>query len=364
MKLLPLLSYGLFLGLTQVATPENPTKSMPISIANAAYIEQQTILQGNTPWMLDIEFSPQGDRLAVAETASAYEGFEGVQGKVRIWNTTTWEEETLLSSDDLSAMSIAFDEDGNYLAVGNTTGEIQFWYINLQRVDTTLISHDTWVNALAFGSGDALLVSGSGAIYNTNSIGDSTIRLWLVSPLEETREIMILTPPDASLGAGLAVSFSPDGSLVAAGMTNGTVHLWGVESKKEYAILDEFAWADDLLFTPDSAQILFAANDGVRVWNVQAAVETFGYIPEYLLIAPLQEKEFIFSLALNPDGTVLAVGYQDGSIRLWNMDTGEQLTRLEGHADRVVSLAFSPDGTLLASGGVDGTVRLWGVREG
>jgi WD40 repeat protein len=126
-------------------------------------------------------------------------------------------------------------------------------------------------------------------------------------------------------------------------------------------VLDESAWCNDLLFTPDSSRILFAAYDGVRVWNIQSAIRTFGYIPEYLLIAPLQEKEFIFSLALSPDGSVLAVGYQDGSVRLWNMDNGEQLAVLKGHEGRVMSLAFSPDGTLLASGGTDGTVRLWGV---
>jgi len=144
-------------------------------------------------------------------------------------------------------------------------------------------------------------------------------------------------------------------------MANGTVHLWDNELKDELAILNEYAWCDDLLFTPDSSRILFAAYDGVRVWNIQSAIRTFGYIPEYLLIAPLQEKEFIFSLALSPDDSVLAVGYQDGSVRLWSMDNGEQLTVLEGHEGRVMSLAFSPDGTLLASGGTDGTVRLWGV---
>jgi WD40 repeat protein len=311
--------------------------------------------------MVDLEFSPDGNFLAVAETGNRYEAFNGIQGKARIWDVQTWEDVFLLSSAGLSATSLAFNPNGDYLAVGNASGEIQIWRWRLQRVDTTLTGHDTWVNALAFGSGGGLMISGSGAVFNVNTGGDSTIRLWLVTPVDESREFFILIPEEAHLGAGWSVGISPDGGIFAAGMTNGTVHLWGSESKREFAVLDGYAWANDLLFTPDSSQIVYAGYDGVRIWNISAAVETFGNVPEYLLIAPLDEGEFISSLTLSPDGDVLAVGYADSSVRLWDFSTGEQLKILEGHEEQVVSLAFSPDGTSLASGGADGTVRLWGV---
>jgi WD40 repeat protein len=339
------------------ADTENPL--VLISTDNASQVEQQTVLLGNTSWMLDLAFSPDGTVLAVAETASPYLDFENVQGKVRIWNSLTWKEEASLNSDGLSAMSLDFDSKGNYLAVGNSTGEIQIWHLNSQRIEATLTGHTTWVNSLAFDPSNSLLVSGSGYLFGSR--GDYTVRLWLTGDWEP---FYTLTPENAEWGAGLGVAYNPIGTIIAAGMTNGTVHLWDGELKDEIAVLDGYAWAHDLIFTPDSAQILFAANDGVRVWNIAHAIETFGYIPEYKLVAPLQEQEFIFSLALNADGTVLAVGYHDGTVRLWNMDTGEQLTVLEGHEGRVVSLAFSPDGTLLASGGTDGTVRLWGVSPG
>jgi WD40 repeat protein len=129
----------------QEQTPEATDAPVVISVANAAQIHQLRVLQANTPWANDLEFSPDGTRLAVAETGAAYHAFEGVQGKVRIWGTTTWEEEMVLSSDGLSAMTIDFYPDGRYLAVGYTTGEIQLWYVNLQQVDITLKKHNTWV---------------------------------------------------------------------------------------------------------------------------------------------------------------------------------------------------------------------------
>lgn len=352
-----ILLYGIFVFRHDITHAQGVQPSQAISLENASHIEQQNVLQGNSTWMSDLAFSPDSKVLAVAETGSPYDNFENIQGKVRIWDTNTWTEKMTLSSEGLSAMSLAFNPDGRWIAVGNTTGEIQIWNWNSQQVDATLKGHSTWVNKVAFDANNNFLASASGHLFKQEV--DYTVRLWLTV---DWKEFATLTPKDSKLGAGLSVSVSPDGGIIAAGMTNGTVHLWAFEGQNELAILDEYAWADDLLFTPDGSQILFVANDGVRVWNVAEAIKTFGNIPEYKLIAPLQEKEFIFSIALSPDGTVLAAGYQDGTVRLWNMDTGEQLTVLEGHKDRVVSLAFSPDGTLLASGGTDGTVRLWGVK--
>lgn len=333
-----------------------------ISNHNAARLIEVVTLPSATNWINDVKFSPNGQQLAVAETGNVYEGFGDVQGKVRLWDTAPWEDMGVLSSEGLSATSLVFSSNNLILAVGNTTGEIQLWSTITQSLGATLSGHDTWVNSLAYGG--AGLISGSGAVFNTNTGGDSTVRVWLIRTLDEAEEFRILVPIGAELGAGWGVANSPDGGVIAAGMTNGTVHLWASESGRELAILDGYAWVHTLLFTPDSTQILFSARDGIRVWNVAKAIETFGYIPEYKLIAPLDESEFIFSLALSPDGTMVAAGYQDGTVRLWDMDTGERLIVLEGHTGRVMSLDFSPDGTLLASGGSDGTVRLWGIPAG
>lgn len=70
------------------------------------------------------------------------------------------------------------------------------------------------------------------------------------------------------------------------------------------------------------------------------------------------------SVALSPDGNILAVGYAPYDIILWNARTGERLKLLKGHSNWVVSLAFSRDSRRLISGAGDSTARIWDVRAG
>ena len=65
-------------------------------------------------------------------------------------------------------------------------------------------------------------------------------------------------------------------------------------------------------------------------------------------------------MAFSPDGTRIASGSADKTVRLWDAATGQPVGQpLTGHTDAVSSVAFSPDGTRIASGSDDKTVRLW-----
>ena len=70
------------------------------------------------------------------------------------------------------------------------------------------------------------------------------------------------------------------------------------------------------------------------------------------------------ALAFSADGSRLATASQDGTVRIWDPTSGEQLLVLRGHGALVSSVAFSPDGSRLASAGADGTVRVWALDLG
>jgi WD40 repeat protein len=73
----------------------------------------------------------------------------------------------------------------------------------------------------------------------------------------------------------------------------------------------------------------------------------------------------VLSVALSPDGKLLAIGDGSGKIYVWQLVTGQRiLTTYEGHTGWVMSVAFSPDGHTLASASMDRTVKLWNISSG
>jgi WD40 repeat protein len=103
--------------------------------------------------------------------------------------------------------------------------------------------------------------------------------------------------------------------------------------------------------------------DGVvRLWDVATGSE------RATLALPREEVsagkffEEVAAVAFAPDGRTLAVA-RGAAVQLWDVDTGRLLARLEGHEGKVKCVAFAPDGTRLASGSYDRTVRLWDVSR-
>jgi hypothetical protein len=87
-------------------------------------------------------------------------------------------------------------------------------------------------------------------------------------------------------------------------------------------------------------------------------------LPHHALLRTLTHANYVTSVAVAPDGTWLASGSDDKTVRIWDAATGQQRTVLTGHTGGVTALAIAPDGTWLASGSEDKTVRIWDAATG
>jgi WD40 repeat protein len=75
---------------------------------------------------------------------------------------------------------------------------------------------------------------------------------------------------------------------------------------------------------------------------------------------PTRHSSWVRSVSWSPDGTKLASGSEDKTLRTWEVATGKELSQLRGHGQAVSSLAFKPDDpNVLVTGSWDKTVKLW-----
>jgi eukaryotic-like serine/threonine-protein kinase len=151
-------------------------------------------------------------------------------------------------------------------------------------------------------------------------------------------------------GPARCVALSADGRLLAVG--GAGVTLWDPATGKKLATLpdpppDVYAVA----VNKDGTLVAVPAGEGqVRLWDVAAGRYT------HTLAGDSHET---LALAFSPDGKTLASGGRNDFVRLWDVGTGKQLAAAKEHFNAVLALAWSPDGKQLASAGQDWVVSLW-----
>ncbi|HEY7330694.1 MAG TPA: sigma-70 family RNA polymerase sigma factor [Gemmataceae bacterium] len=302
-----------------------------------------------------VVFSPDGKTLFTAgrddfagawETSTGRERFR-FQGERRTQLKLKW----LLNE-------VAVAPDGKTAAAW-LAGELYTWDVRqpkpVREYSAPVAGFDCR-QGLAFSPQGRLLAAGW-------SWKDNLTRLW-VNGME--KEPILLKSNYTNFPNSL--KFSPNGKTLASASIDGSARLWDSAAGKELQTLPgvkglpgpkgpkSSAAASSLAFSPDNQTLALGGSDGtIGLWDKDSGREIRHFV--------LSSGSLVQSLAFSPDDKTVAAGYVDGTVRFWEKATGKLRREWPTHIGNILSLAFSPDGRLLASAGSDSTVLIWTTDE-
>jgi WD40 repeat protein len=338
------------------------------------------------------------------------------------------QESIVEGDDSIEITSIALSPDGKLLAAALEDYSTKIWSVPsgiLQSTLEDLRPRDGWYYlqefSIAFSpDSQSLLMAGADSIgvwdvgkstlVNSAKIKSQGYEDIALSP--EGKSLAVIEGPNVNLmqlsdgsldsseelmQSNGSLAFSPDGSTLLVSMFDRTARLWPLNdqgSKKTFET-DTKEYVRAIAFSPDGQMLameetytgkveLRQAGDGALIWSKQIGTTSgfgsLGFSPDGKILAaalndqirlfqvddgkPLMLLKGGFGVSFSPDGTMLAGGDSNKSLKVWNVSDGKVLFTIKDLPDDVLSTVFSQDGTLLVVGTWDGTAEIFRVSDG
>lgn len=319
-----------------------------------------------------LAFSPDGRQVAAARTAD---------NVAHVWDAQTGAELMRLQHDGV-VLAVAFSPDGQYIATGSADGSSRIWNRDGVQVGRTTTDRSSPTFTVAF-SPDSHYLAAGGFSFAAQVVAVPAGTDVLTLPLDDSAQ---------------SLTWSPDGRSVAAASNDGTARIWSLNGGHEIARMpmgfDNVVYLAQ--FSSDGTQVATVSADNVvRTWQttkpwqdvglshpdsviavafssdaryLASSAGNYAYIYDAHSGAQLQKlahPALAWALNFSPDGRFLATSSFDGYARIWDVATGQEVSRfLHGDRERVYGVRFSPDGKLLTTAGLLGGVKVWDVATG
>lgn len=279
-----------------------------------------------------IQFSPDGARLLASSADSTAQVWD-----IRLAGSLTRE----FQHDD-AIEAAAFDTTGDQLATAAVDGQLRLWEFSSGREIWSAQPHESAIVSIHFSNDDSQLVTAS---------QDGNIARLDVKTGEPAA-------PPVSVGKPIErIVFGPNEKWIATQSTNGAVTVWNAESGEMKPALLEIEGEAffHARFSPAGNAFATASETQVQFWTIPGG-EPSG--------APVDFQDLIQAIEYAGGGARILVGLDDGSLRLHDTATGEQVVPIMRHDEYIWSINASRDGQIAASSSDDGAARIWDTVTG
>jgi WD40 repeat protein len=283
----------------------------------------------HTGGVWSVVYSPDGRLLASA----------GDDRLVRLWDVEHGKVVRVLRGHAAAVRSLAFGPDGKTLASAGKDGAIKLWDPDNGRELRTLRGHTGGILALAFAPDGRHLASGG---------ADRLVRLW--DPDNGAAVRMLEGHTEEVRG----VAFNADGSVLASVGAEGTLRTWDPVNGQSIAVRypPNRTTLNSVVFGPGGRLATAGEDRTVCIWE------------ESLLHTFRGHNHRVEGVAFSPDGRWLASASRDWTVRLWEVESGQEFQAFPIWSERILGGSFSADGRRLVDAAPDGTVRVWDARSG
>ncbi len=367
------------------------TETGAIQIWERGATSPHLTLHGHQGAISALAFSPNSLRLASSAASDA---------SIALWDATTSVEPVRLQGHSARVLALAWNRTGELLASGSADRTFRMWNAMESGAALELKGHTAPVRAIAISSLSDEMVSAS---------MDGTLRLWNVARAQTTGTVNLDAQPGEKAMNQFAV-LSADGQRIAVpyhARGASVVRLIDVNRRLPTVTLPIDA---GVIVDAGSSQdgstlavILRTENASrVQVWDVPSGRSKFhvsmdGFFVQALLAISASSNRLAVCLDRGPDTQILVVeissgrilrtirvsgargfstrptltsdgrhlvtGHFNGTVQVWDLESGEVLSTLHGHDGPVSALIVSPDGKRIVSGGMDTSVRVWDAHR-
>jgi WD40 repeat protein len=323
--------------------------------------------------ILDVALSPDGNTLLSIQKD------EGM----KFWELPNWSLKKSLGGFTGVVYRVDFSPDGSRLAAEINYSSIFIWRMS----DGSLERIFRWYTAVA--------LSPDGEIMAVRSRDATAIILLRISDGSMFQTLELDSAPS---GHGLnEFSFSPDGSLIAAGASDGRIRIWRTSDgtllrtlsiNSQQVMKVDFSPQGSVLAAVsqfDKPQVLlWRVSDGtlLQKWE-ESSIGNIHFSPNGEILAIASRNRIVLlqisdgvrldtltstgpvqSFDFSPDGTLLAsaeTNNENTVLTIWLVSNGTMVWRSLENPEGYFDVKFSPNGTLLATGSGSGEIRLWGI---